>query len=69
MNTPAGIRVTATDLQHPEDTDTAEIMDDYVLICAGRCQRTYVQVSRAKDGSETHVITVKGIRRASGRVS
>lgn len=57
------IRVTATDLARPEDVGTVDIIDDYVLICAGRCERTYVQVSRAKDGSETHVITVKGIRR------
>lgn len=61
MSTP-GIRVTATDLQHPEDTSTAEVMDNYVLICAGSCEQTYVQVSQAKDGTETHVITVKGIR-------
>ena len=58
-----GIRVTATDLEHPEDTQSVEIIDDYVLVCAGRCQQTYVQVSTAKDGTETHQITVKGIRR------
>lgn len=59
----SGIRVTATDLDHPEETGTVEIMDDYALTCAGSCWRSYVQVSRAKDGTETHVITVKGIRR------
>lgn len=58
-----GIQVKATDLEHPEDTGTMEIMDDYALICAGRCQVTYTQVSYAKDGSETHVVTIKGIRR------
>lgn len=57
------IRVTATDLADPSQTGSVDILDDYVLICAGRCQQTYVQVSQAKDGSETHVITVKGIRR------
>lgn len=58
----SGIRVTATDLDHPDESDTAEVMDNYVLICAGTCQRTYVQVSAAKDGTQTHVITVKGIK-------
>lgn len=57
-----GIRVTATDLEHPEDTNTVEVMDNYVLITAGTCHQTYMQVSRAKDGTQTHVITVKGIR-------
>jgi len=56
-----GIRVTATDLEHPEDTSSIEIMDNYVLITAGRCEQTYVQVSTAKDGTQTHVITVKGV--------
>jgi hypothetical protein len=56
-----GIRVTATDLEHPDDTGTMEIMDNYVLITAGRCEQRYVQVSMAKDGTETHVITVKGV--------
>lgn len=58
-----GIRVTATDLESPDDSSTAEIMDDYALICAGRCNATYVQVTNAKDGTQTHVITVKGVRR------
>lgn len=57
-----GVRVTATDLEHPSDTGTVEIMDNYVLTTAGTCEATHVQVSRAKDGTETHVITVKGIR-------
>jgi hypothetical protein len=61
----SGIRVTATDLDHPEDMSTAEIMDNYILITAGRCEVTYTQVSQAKDGSETHVITVKGFRRTA----
>lgn len=58
-----GIRVTATDLDHPEETSTVEIMNNYLLITAGTCEQTYVQVSTARDGTETHVITVKGCRR------
>jgi hypothetical protein len=60
----AGIRVTATDLASPEESDTLEIMDNYVLITAGTCRQTYVQVHHAKDGTQTHVITVKGVRRS-----
>jgi hypothetical protein len=58
----SGIRVTATDLDHPEDTSSIEIMDNYVLIAAGSCEQTYVQVHNKSDGTQTHVITVKGVR-------
>lgn len=58
----SGIRVTATDLDHPEETGTVEILDNYVLITSGRCQQTNVTVHYGKDGTQTHVITVKGIR-------
>ena len=54
-----GIRVTVTDLETGE-SDSAEIMDDYVLITAGSAKRTALQVY-PKSG--THVITVKGVRR------
>jgi hypothetical protein len=59
----SGIRVTATDLDNPQDTGSVEVMDNYVLICAGTCEQTYAQVSYAKDGTQTHVITIKGIRK------
>lgn len=58
-----GISVTAVDLANPADSGTMEIMDDYCLIAAGSCHVTYTQVSAAKDGTETHVVTIKGIRR------
>jgi hypothetical protein len=61
----SGIRVTATDLDHPEDTSSIEIIDDYVLITAGSCEQTYVQVHSKADGTQTHVITVKGCRRSA----
>lgn len=57
-----GIRVTAEDIASGDD-GVSVIFDDYVLICAGKCERTYVQVSNCKDGTQTHVITVKGIDR------
>ena len=53
-------RVTAdADDQGPE---TIEIHDDYVLVCDGSAYRHGVTVHRLKDGTQTHVITVKGIR-------
>jgi hypothetical protein len=58
-----GIRVTATDLDRPEDSDSNEIMDNYVIVCAGSCEVTNVNVHHKADGTSTHVITVKGIRR------
>lgn len=57
-----GVRVTAGDVASGEEGTTV-IFDDYVLVTAGRCDKTYVQVLSARDGSETHIITVKGIRR------
>lgn len=57
-----GIRVTATDLEHPDKTSSIEITDNYVLVTAGTCGQTNVTVHYAKDGTQTHVITVKGIR-------
>jgi len=58
-----GIRVTATDLEHPEDSSSRDIMDDYLLVTAGSCEMTYVNVFYRADGTETHVITVRGIQR------
>lgn len=56
------IRVTATDLASG-DSDTKDLRDDYCLVTAGRCEMTYVNVTTCKDGSETHVLTIKGVRR------
>jgi len=53
-------KVTATDGEH---TDTIEIEDNYVLIVDGTAYRHGVVVHCLKDGTETHVITVKGCRR------
>lgn len=60
-----GIRVSAVDLDHPEDQSSCEIIDDYVIVAAGRCEVTYTNVVFKADGTQTHTITVKGVRRAS----
>jgi hypothetical protein len=52
-----GIRVTVTDLETGE-SQSAEITDNYVLICAGSAYRSGVQVF-PKAG--THVVTIKGV--------
>ena len=52
--------VTATD---GKDTDSVEIKDNYVLIVDGAAYRHSVVVHNLRDGTQTHVITVKGIRR------
>jgi tmRNA-binding protein len=53
-------KVTAT---HPEQGEqTIEIEDNYVLICDGSAYVSGVTVHQLKDGTQTHVITVKGIR-------
>ena len=48
------IRVTVEDLLTGE-SESVELADDYVLICAGRCEQTYVTAH----ANGTHVITVK----------
>ena len=58
----AQVRVTCTDLASSE-SDSQEITDNYVLVTAGSCDVTYVSTTACKDGTETHVITVKGARR------
>jgi hypothetical protein len=58
------ITVTAQDDDYPEDKGVQKIWNDYLLICAGSAEITYVQVSTAANGTQTHVITVKGVRRA-----
>jgi hypothetical protein len=51
--------VTATDGEH---TDSVEIENNYVLIVDGTAYRHGVTVHRHKDGTQSHVITVKGIK-------
>lgn len=48
---------------HPDQgEETSEIEDNYVLTTAGTAYLHGVTVHRCKDGTQTHVITVKGIR-------
>lgn len=48
------IRVTVVDLA-TGDTETRDLTDDYVLICAGTAEMTYV----TEHANGTHQITVK----------
>jgi hypothetical protein len=50
-------RVTVTDLETGE-SETVEIIDDYVIICDGTCNITYVQTSARAD-----VVTMRGMKR------
>ena len=59
MTSEKQIRVTITDLL-TGDTETVEIADDYILICAGSAENTYIQTYPTKG---THVLTVKGLKR------
>lgn len=61
-----GIRVTATDLDDPAESGSRDIRNDYVLITAGSCEVTSVQVFNKADGTSTHQVTIKGIRRPVG---
>jgi hypothetical protein len=56
------IRVTATDAETGE-SDVQSIWDDYCLVTAGAAEVTNIQVHAKDDGTATHVITVKGVRR------
>lgn len=51
--------VTVTD---GESSESHEITDNYLLTTAGTAYVHGVQVYRHKDGTSTHVLTVKGIR-------
>ena len=57
------IRVTVEDLATGE-TDSAEVTDDYIVICEGSC---YVAHTNTYPQKGTHVLTIKG-RRDSGSV-
>lgn len=53
------VRVTATD---GSEVLTADIVDNYVLIREGSAHIDGIVVHHRKDGTITHVITVKGIK-------
>jgi len=50
------IRVTVLDTESG-DTETREIDNDYILICAGTCVLAHTNTYPAKG---THVLTIKG---------
>lgn len=59
----SGTRVTAQSVEpdgHPPGEVTIE--NNYVLIVDGTAYSHHVNVHYLKDGTQTHVITVKGIR-------
>lgn len=58
----AAVRVTATDLA-TGDSDDQDIWDDYCIVTAGGCDVTNVGVHYKADGTQTHILTVKGVRR------
>lgn len=58
----APINVTATDPM-TGDSDTQQIWNDYCLVTAGTAEVTGIQIHAKDDGTATHVITVKGVRR------
>ena len=49
-----GTRVTAKDISTGE-SDSVELLDDYILITDGKCELTHTQVY----ANGTHVLTVK----------
>ncbi len=55
MSDTPGIRVTVEDLATGE-SESQEIHDDYVIVCAGSCHVAHVNAF----GNGTHVLTVKG---------
>lgn len=54
--------VTATD-DEDGSSETVRITDNYVLVRDGSAHVTNTTVHHLKDGTTTHVITVKGCRR------
>ncbi len=58
----SGTRVTATDLETGE-SETVEIVDDYVVTTDGRCYVAGVQAFR----NGTHVVTIKRAEQALTR--
>ena len=45
-----------------EESGSVQIRDNYVLICDGTAYEAGMVVHHLKDGTQTHVITVKGCR-------
>ena len=53
-------KVTASDGIGPDET--LEVTDNYVLVRDGSAYIASTQIHRLKDGTVTHVITVKGCK-------
>ena len=53
----AGTRVTAFDIEHPEQAETVDIENNYVLIRDGSAYVDSVQVH----SNGTHVLVIKGV--------
>lgn len=62
MNERANPEPTTVIAEQAGRVESIEVLDNYVLVCDGTCYRDSVVVHRRKDGTETHVITIKGIR-------
>ena len=58
----SGTRVTAVEIENPGKPESTDIVDNYVIIVDGSARIDGVVVHRRKDGTSTHVITVKGCR-------
>lgn len=56
------VLVTAADPK-TGDSDTQQIWDDYCLVAVGSAKVANIQVHRKGDGTATHVVTIKGVRR------
>lgn len=60
----SGTRVTAQPVKpDSQQSGVVVIEDNYVLVVDGTAYRHGVVVHYCKDGTQTHVITVKGIKR------
>jgi len=55
-----GTRVTATEVDHPEITESRVIKDDYCIIVDGECYISGIQVYPA---TGTHIITISKVAR------
>ena len=55
-----GTRVTATEVDHPEITESQVIKDDYCLTVDGECYVSAIQVYPA---TGTHIITIRNVAR------
>ena len=55
-----GTRVTATEVDHPEITESQVIKDDYWLTVDGEC---YVSETEVYPATVTHIITIRNVAR------